>query len=329
MKNQLFVFGILAAHLALCSLVACASAPESGQTNVGYSWTLAVPPGNGRFPETCREGNWPMGIIPLPTPDNKLWMIGRTSVWSSTDGTNWSAQAKTDWGERAGQSYAFFNAKFWMLGGMTTWDDFRNDVWSSPNGTDWSQATARADWAPRRNHGAVVFNNKLWVIGGAQSSGRPDQVPTRFFNDVWASEDGVQWSQITAAAPWLPRDGHACLVFNDRLWLIGGTGLRDVWNSSDGRNWTQVTPKAPWKARHSNGAAVFDGHLWVFGGRGLNDVWSSTDGADWHIATAHAPWSSRTTIHSTVFAEKLWIYGGKTGRADSWAGDVWTMSRPR
>jgi hypothetical protein len=26
-----------------------------------------------------------------------------------------------------------------------------------------------------------------------------------------------------------------------------------------------------------------------------------------------------------VFKNKLWIYGGKTGREDSWAGDVWTM----
>jgi hypothetical protein len=44
------------------------------------------------------------------------------------------------------------------------------------------------------------------------------------------------------------------------------------------------------------------------------------------MACEHAPWSPRTTIHSVVFNSKLWIYGGKTGRKDSWAGDVWTMT---
>jgi hypothetical protein len=35
--------------------------------------------------------------------------------------------------------------------------------------------------------------------------------------------------------------------------------------------------------------------------------------------------NSRTTVHTVVFDDKLWSYGGKTGRKDSWAGDVWTM----
>jgi hypothetical protein len=65
--------------------------------------------------------------------------------------------------------------------------------------------------------------------------------------------------------------------------------------------------------------------MWIFGGRGLNDVWYSSDGKHWRIAFAHAPWSTRTTIHSVVFDNKLWIFGGKTGREDSWAGDVWIM----
>ena len=66
-------------------------------------------------------------------------------------------------------------------------------------------------------------------------------------------------------------------------------------------------------------------HFWVFGGRGRNDVWRSANGSRWQKVNDHAPWSPRTTIHSVVFDDKLWIYGGKTGRDDSWAGDVWTM----
>jgi hypothetical protein len=166
----------------------------------------------------------------------------------------------------------------------------------------------------------------LQQIGGAQSSGRANEVPSRFFNDVWSSADGVRWKQETTDVPWAERDGHACLVFQDKLWLVGGIGRRDVWSTSDGQHWTQVTAQAEWSARHSNGASVLNGRLWVFGGRGLNDVWYSTDGTRWRRVVAHAPWSPRTTVHSVVFDHKLWIYGGKTGRKDSWSGDVWTMT---
>lgn len=102
------------------------------------------------------------------------------------------------------------------------------------------------------------------MIGGARSSGRADQVPSRFFNDVWSSADGVHWNQESTAAPWSERDAPACLAFENKLWLIGGVGRRDVWCTSDGRHWTQVTPKAEGSARHSGGAAVLDGRLWVF-----------------------------------------------------------------
>jgi hypothetical protein len=66
---------------------------------------------------------------------------------------------------------------------------------------------------------------------------------------------------MTAAAPWSARDRPVCLVFEDRLWLIGGAGRRDVWWTSDGRNWTRATARAEGAA--VTGAVVLDGKLWV------------------------------------------------------------------
>jgi hypothetical protein len=253
-------------------------------------------------------------------------MVGQKSAWSSRDGIRWTAQPKTDWGERAGMAFAFFEDKLWVLGGMKSWDDFRSDVWCSSDGREWKQVAPQAGWPARRNHGVAVFKHRLWVLGGAESSGRADEVPTRFYNDVWSSDDGLRWSQEVAAAPWGERDGHACLVFAGKLWVIGGAERRDVWLSGNGRDWSQATSEAGWPARRSNGVAVMGGRLWVYGGRGLNDVWCSADGSHWQQTAGNAPWSTRTTVHSVVFADKLWIYGGKTGREDSWAGDVWTMT---
>jgi hypothetical protein len=284
----------------------------SSGSNAIAAWRLTIPPGKA--------------IVPLVGPDEQLWMVGQKYAWSSRDGIHWDAQAKSDWGERAGMAFASFNGKLWMLGGMSAWDDFKNDVWCSDDGKEWKQVAVQAAWHARRNHAVAVFKQRLWVVGGAQSSGHADQVPTRFYNDVWSSGDGIHWTQESVRAPWQARDGHACLVHHGKLWVVGGTGRNDVWLSENGRDWTAATRDAEWGARTSNGTVALSEQLWVFGGRELNDVWRSSDGSRWQKVDDHAPWSPRTTIHSVVFNDRLWIYGGKTGREDSWAGDVWTMT---
>lgn len=41
-------------------------------------------------------------------------------------------------------------------------------------------------------------------------------------NDVWSSPDGIEWTEVTAEAPWTARAGAALVVKNGYLWLIGG-----------------------------------------------------------------------------------------------------------
>jgi len=290
-----------------------------------YEWQNIAISGKGCFPPDCAEGKFPMAILPLVAFDGNLYSIGDKSVWISADGVNWNSQPKTDWGERHGMQFAFFNNKLWMLGGMKSWDDFRNDVWSSPDGKEWKQAVSKAEWSARRGHGVVVFKDKLWILGGALSSGRPNETPTEFLNDVWSSSDGVNWTPVTVNAPWSAKDGHTSLVFDNKIWIIGGK--RDVWSSTDGKNWTPVTDKAEWSERTGSGVLVFDGKIWIFGGRELNDVWYSSNGKNWQTAFANAPWSTRSANYSVVFKNKIWLFSGKTGREDSWAGDIWAMSR--
>jgi hypothetical protein len=328
-KRLTVIEGLLIALLAI-STSTCVIAVTGGligfkESPEGYKWRMAIEPGKGCFQENCAPGSWAMAIVPLTAFDNRLFIIGQKSIWSSSNGIKWSTQAKTDWGERNGMAYVFFDNKLWMLGGMRSWDDFKNDVWYSSDGKNWKIATANAPWAPRRNHSVLIHDNKMWLLGGAASSGQANQLPSRFFNDVWSSTDGVNWTQVTASASWPSRDNQTAVVFKNRLWILGGVGRRDVWSSTDGKTWTQASATAQWSERLNNGGLVFDGRMWVFGGRGLNDVWYSSDGKRWQLAFAQAPWSTRTAFHSVVFDNKLWIYGGKTGRADSWTGDVWIM----
>lgn len=301
------------------------AASLSLRSEMGYLWEQIVLAGNGRFPDQCGSGHWPMGIIPLTGFREQLWMVGQQRVWSSFDGVTWNAQDKTDWGERHGMAFVVFRDAMWMMGGMKSWDDFRNDVWRSTNGTDWKPLTIQAPWSPRRGHRVVVFKGMLWIIGGAVSSGRADGTPTQFLNDVWHSRDGIHWIEVLRDAPWPARDDQNILVFNDQLWMIGGSGYRDIWRSSNGLDWNEVTKQSQWDERQNAGCLVYDSKIWIFGGREKNDVWNSIDGLNWNLVTCRAPWSTRTAYHSVVFQNRLWLYSGKTGREDSWAGDIWAM----
>lgn len=290
-----------------------------------YKWQKVIEPGKGCFQEKCANGQYLMAVVPLVAFDNKLFIVGKNAVWTSSDGINWNSQPKTDWGERHGMAYVFFDNKIWMMGGMKSWGNFKNDVWYSGNGKDWKMTTANAPWTPRRGHSVLVFDNKMWLLGGSEGASQEVNLPSRNLNDIWSSKDGVNWKRETANAAWLARGEQTAFIFKNKMWVIGGTGQRDVWASVNGREWTQVTAEAGWSERQNNGGLVIDGKMWIFGGRGLNDVWNSTDGKKWELVFSQAPWSTRTTNHSIVFDNKLWIFSGKTGREDSWEGDVWTM----
>ena len=105
------------------------------------------------------------------------------------------------------------------------------------------------------------------------------------------------WTCVNANASFAARDGAGALVFNDRMWLLGGWNPRDkvhfpricnseVWSSADGHSWQLENPQAPWEGRHTAGYVVHRGRMWIVGGdcnqgHYQNDVWNSADGIRW------------------------------------------------
>ena len=92
---------------------------------------------------------------------------------------------------------------------------------------------------------------------------------------------GSTWTQATSAAAWPARDAHTTVVFNNKMWVIGGYDgayRNDVWYSADGATWTQATSAAGWTKRTGHTSVVFDNKMWVIGGYDgayRNDVWYS------------------------------------------------------
>jgi len=145
------------------------------------------------------------------------------------------------------------------------------------------------------------------------------------------------WTQATPAAGWSARSGHVAVVFQDKLWVLGGYDihndcLNDVWSSTDGQNWTPVLVSAPWPARRDHAVMVFQGRIWVMGGRAisvignLNDVWCSSNGFEWENVVEDAPWSPRYDFGANVFGGSIFVLGGfgSLGESGTQINDIWS-----
>jgi hypothetical protein len=330
----------IAPALLLAALAGVACSGTSPEPSAKSSpWKQLAPLGSGGHPPEpgsndtpkWEPGKFPLGLPPVLAFNGELWMTSRTNAWSSKDGLRWEHYGKTDTTERIWHAIVYFKDRLWYFGGLRYADRVPvNEIWSSADGKSWT-GSRTAPWSPRKEHTVVAFGDRLWLFGGADKV-KSDFTTEHALNDIWSSEDGLNWTEVTGAAPWAAREGPPVLVLGDAMFLVGAQGKADVWRSTDGANWTLLTRAAPWGARSGYGSASFDGRLWVFGGwknkptNALNDVWYSSDGESWTRQTEHAPWGPRGPL-SVVFKDRLWIYSGKhTGARDSWGGDIWTMS---
>lgn len=151
---------------------------------------------------------------------------------------------------------------------------------------------------------------------------------------MWSSGNGKDWDKLISDAPWGKRVGHASVVFNNKMWIIGGASktrkMNDVWHSTDGISWTQATGSAAWSARKCHTAVVHDDKIWVIGGMDrfgrCNDVWYSSDGENWIEAVDSAPWAPRYLHNSFIFEDEMWVAGGHVDPVSGGTSDIWCSS---
>ncbi len=158
-----------------------------------------------------------------------------------------------------------------------------------------------------------------------------------------AAVTAPNWVQVTEKTAFSPRDSCGEVVFNGRMWLIGGwlnsneDGPRDVWSSADGKEWRLEIEQAPWKHADLSITVVHNDKMWLMGGwhggrlphaTASNQVWSSTDGKEWKQETAAAGWSPRLGAAGVSFKGRMWIFGGIEryyfGNDNDLKNDVWS-----
>lgn len=228
----------------------------------------------------------------------RLWMMGgrklpgtetTSKVYSSPDGATWKLESTAPWSPRLGMGYAVFKDRMWVLGGT---EDFYNhndktmhhDVWSTADGVSWKLETADAPWSKRGHGQTLVHDGKLWMIAGG--SWKPTHQER---NDVWCSEDGVNWKAATESAPWGNRIWFGAATYRGCLWVLGGWAAshgnyNDVWYSRDGKEWREYRCGRVFSARHEIATWVFKDKIFAGGGEAQplsGEVWSLELPPDW------------------------------------------------
>jgi len=253
--------------------------------------------------QSTEKAPWGQSDLPVSLVfKNRMWIMGgrkvpgtecSNKVWSSADGIKWDlVTPNAGWSPRLSPGFVVFKNKMWVLGGTSDFyknndTTLFNDVWSSADGKEWKLELANAPWSKRAHAQAVVFDNKIWMMGGGQRF--PNSIAK---NDVWSSEDGVHWKQVTSSAQWKPRMWFSSVVYRNRIWVMGGwsaenKNMGDVWYSQDGKSWKEFKSTVQWSKRHEHSTFVFKDKIWVAAGAAepdyelSNEVWSLSIPKEW------------------------------------------------
>ena len=290
---------------------------------------------------------------------------GQTRAQSNCE--SWSTIIDSaEWVARAGLQAVSIDDTFFVMGGRTPkppgfppiqGDSYIwNDVWKSADrGASWTQIhandTSTDHWPARAYFQALTKNDSIFIMGGQNYNVILNPMDSSlvsvsdFFDDVWASADGVNWTEMTDSAGWTGRAGLSAAVYNNEIYVMGGSTnddaaviggppiriyYNDVWKSADGKNWVQLSDSADWSPRAGGIAVVKDDYLYMIGGEVgficfpgfpcppyFNDVWRTQDGIDWEPLTYAAPWSARPGHQVVVADDKFVLFGGFGLKPDS------------
>ena len=153
----------------------------------------------------------------------------------------------------------------------------------------------------------------------ATGYGSSEGIDGNTINDVWSSPNGITWTQATNNAGFSKRDGHSSVVYDDKIWVIGGVRWsrkrcveQHQWHELD----TSATNAAAFGIRQFHSSVVHTGKIWVIGGfdgsiNHKDDVWSSPDGITWTSEITGAGFSGRFQHSSVVHDNKIWVIGGQ------------------
>lgn len=275
--------------------------------------------------------NYPVHVA----PNGRFIALHPHGTWTSTDGSAWAKSALPFSGMNSAYlAYVQYAGATWSLGKLRgNYQGFEIEpiVQRTSDYKKWQTVGQSSSLPPIVFYAAASFRGAMWILGGF--NGREATA------EIWRSTDGLVWTRVVNRAPWSPRAGAKAVVFQDRLYMLGGgiidgAQANDVWSSADGSSWRRETEQiAP--ERPMGTPIVFDGKLWLVGanrsGAFSSAMAVSNDGKTWRAQVA--PWSPRGGVAVWTDGRNLYVTGGKYSYVKNgetvfvYSNDVWRMRR--
>ena len=136
--------------------------------------------------------------------------------------------------------------------------EFKDTLWTlsgryglfqySLDGINWKKTDnqRKFPFPPRDGFASCIFHDTLWITGGDQTCiyksahSAYDKKYSFAINDIWYTADGRNWKKKENNS-WDKRSGHDLIVFQDKVYLLGGSsyGLEfpEFWSTYDFKNW--------------------------------------------------------------------------------------------
>ncbi|MCG7556050.1 Ig-like domain-containing protein [Pseudoalteromonas sp. Of11M-6] len=227
--------------------------------------------------------------------------VFESDVWRSDDGVNWTLIQPTP-GVYIGKvaSAIVFQGKLWLYG--DSYSSENSTIYSTEDGLNWTMQNSSAAYTPRSKPTLFVHNDHLWMYGGQVLESNK----ARAVNEIWSSEDGVNW-RLRNAAPNIPNEyakASKVFNFNGKLWMISGQAYNAndsavngsaAYSSDNGIDWTiEASPIISRFNTYLTGAKFAD-KLWIYSGWQDEYIWHSKDGKDWrtYVELPQLEWSPR------------------------------------
>ena len=199
------------------------------------------------------------------------------------------AHIRDDYQRRMNTSVFTINNRVFIAAGQTDHFliAFTKDVWSSADGKVWDrEPDPPADFSERGSAVNFTLNGRVFIAGGRGKDG------SVFFNDVWSTADGKNWTSEPDLPPnFEPRSDAVTFTLQNKVFVATGKSanglLKDVWSTADGKSWTKEPDLPPgFEARTGAVAFTAKGRAFIatgfVGGNNFRrDVWSTTDGKIW------------------------------------------------
>lgn len=198
----------------------------------------------------------------LVTYDNKMWVIGGLKyngirldyyhpfeVWNTSDGIHWNLVSRSEGVLRSNRNrindVVVFKGKMFLHQGES--------IYSSTNGINWILEAIDSDIDALGGSSMIVFKDHIYIIGGYRhSTGTSDK--------ILKSNNGRDWSRVRHRLTvypnprrFSPRGEHDAVVYNNKVWIVGGLVTPDrsdsflenneIWYSKDMQKWEKYEGK--------------------------------------------------------------------------------------